>query len=299
LIDELNKEFGIPGRVDFMAGPGDLSIVRLQSDVSRGDVTLHGGQVIRWAPAGEEPVLWLSERSAFDPSRSIRGGIPICWPWFGDHPIDSQLPAHGFARTSDFSVVRSFANEKKGVGIELSLKDTPSSTPLWPGAFELRLVVTMNASLDVALTMHNRSNDTATYGAALHTYLQVGAASEVKLHGLSKTEYLDKVEDFARKRETATPTIEGEVDRVFLDTTGDCTVDDPVLARRVRVAKRGSRTTVVWNPGPAKARAMTDFDDQGFRDMLCIEAANAFEDRITLAPSESHTLATTISVEHV
>jgi D-hexose-6-phosphate mutarotase len=208
------------------------------------------------------------------------------------------MPAHGFARTSAFSVIRSFKNKDAGTGIELALENSADSRRYWPGEFELRLVITMGMSLDVALTMHNRSDAEATYTAALHSYIQVGAVSDVQVHGLSKTEYLDKVEDFARKREVATPTIKGETDRVFLETASDCVVDDPVLARRVRIAKRGSNTTVLWNPGPAKAREMADFDDEGYRSMLCIESANAFDDAVTLAPGASHTLATTISVEH-
>lgn len=298
MIEELNASHEIAGHVQFREGPGGLPCVRLEGDLSVGDVTLHGGQVIRWAPTGEEPVIWLSERSHFHPDQSIRGGIPICWPWFGDHATNRALPVHGFAHTSSFSVVRSFETPEGGAGVELCLTDSPASHSLWPGAFELRLIVTMGTSLDVELTMQNRSASPATYTAALHTHLQVGAVSEVKIHGLSKTDYLDKVDDFARKREVGIPTIEGETDRVFLDTDADCVVDDPVLDRRLRVAKRGSRTTVLWNPGAAKARAMADFDDEGFRNMLCIESANAFDDRMTLLPEERHTLATTISVEH-
>lgn len=297
MVQELNDQFGIDGRVHFREGPGGLACVRLQSGLSVGDVTLHGGQVIRWAPTGEEPVLWLSERSHFHPDRSIRGGIPICWPWFGDHATAPDMPAHGFARTSPFSVVRSFEAPDGGSGVELRLTDSEASRALWPGAFELRLVVTMGTALDVELTMHNRSEAPATYGAALHTYLQVGAVSEVTVHGLSKTDYLDKVDGFARKREVATPVIDGETDRVFVDTAADCVVDDPVLDRRLRVSKRGSRTTVLWNPGATKARAMADFDDEGFHSMLCIESANAFDDQVELAPGESHALATAINVE--
>ena len=298
MIEKLNDEFALGDRLRFFAGRGGLTTVRFSTGGSSGEVTLHGAQVTAWAPEGEQPVLWLSESSHFHPEKSIRGGIPICWPWFGDHETDPAQPVHGFARTSRFEVERTYELEDHGCGLELGLSHSPASHSNWPGEFKLSLVVEMGATLDVRLTMKNQSNVATTYGSALHTYLNVGDVEQVTLEGLAGTDFLDKVAAFARKHESGIPKIRGEMDRVFLDTERDCVLDDPVLGRRLRVTKQGSRTTVVWNPGPEKAEAMQDFDDQGFRKMLCVESPNAFDDRVTLEPGQQHTIGTRIGVEH-
>lgn len=299
VIDELNARYGIGDRLRFHSGPGGLATARFETADSIGEITLHGGQVICWTPRGHEPVLWLSETSQFRSDRSIRGGIPICWPWFGEHESDPRKPAHGFVRKSSFSVERTFETANGHCGIELGLTESAGSRAHWPHDFSLSLRVEMGTCLDLQLTMHNTSAIPATYGAALHTYLRVGNAEQVTIDGLADCDYLDKVEGFARKRQIDSPQITGEIDRVYLDHDATCRVRDPVLRRVLNVAKTGSRTTVLWNPGPEKARAMPDFDDEGHVEMLCVESVNAFEDRVTLPPGSRHTLGTHISVEPI
>jgi D-hexose-6-phosphate mutarotase len=297
VIDELNAKHGIGERLHFRSGPGALVIAQIETEESSGEITLHGGHVTSWRPRGQAPVLWMSESSHFHRDKAIRGGIPICWPWFGDHAEDHTKPAHGFARTSMFSVVRTYQLVDGGCGIELGLCEAPETRPLWPDAFSLSLSVEMGTSLSVELTTHNTSSVDATYAAALHSYLHVGDVEQVTVDGLANNLYLDKVDGFVRKLQDKAPTIQGETDRVYLETEEDLVLVDPVLKRRLRVAKRGSRTTVLWNPGAEKASAMADFDDEGYRTMLCIEAANAFDDQFDLTPGSQHTLGTQITVE--
>lgn len=299
MIEELNERYGIGERLRFRSGPGGLTTARIETDDSICEITLHGAQVISWVPTGHDPVLWMSEASHFREDEAMRGGIPICWPWFGDHASDPGLPAHGFARKSSFSVAGTFVAADGGCGIELRLRQSTRSRVHWPDDFSLALIVTAGLSLDVQLTMQNTSASAAIYGAALHTYLRVGDVEQLTIDGLANTDYLDKLEDFARKHQRDAPVIEGETDRVYLDTQATCLVHDPVLKRRLRVAKNGSRTTVLWNPGAEGASAMADFDDEGHRNMLCIESVNAFEDPVALEPGSQHTLGTQISVEHV
>jgi glucose-6-phosphate 1-epimerase len=297
MIDRLNAQHAIGQEIRFQAGPGELVSVCVQNEASSGEITLHGGHVVSWHPRGQAPVLWMSNSSHFRSDKSIRGGIPICWPWFGDHESDPKKPAHGFARISRFSVKRTYQRDDGSCGIELVLRDTPEMNSLWPGRFSLSLTVEMGKSLSVQLTTHNTSNADAIYGAALHSYFRVGNVEQVKVDGLANTNYLDKVDRFARKLQDGAPQICGETDRVYLETESDVELIDPVLERRLRVRKCGSRTTVLWNPGAEKARDMTDFDDEGYRNMLCIEAANAFDDRFALSPGSQHTLGTEINVE--
>lgn len=297
VIDELNAQHAIGKRLSFRKGSGGLVTIGIETEESTGEMTLHGGHVVSWTPRYQEPVIWMSDTSQFHEDKAIRGGIPICWPWFGDHSSDQDKPAHGFARTSLFSVERTYQLVDGGCGVELTLDSNPEMTALWPDSFKLFLIIEMGRTLSVQLKTENTSKVEATYGAALHSYLRVGDIEQVKVNGLARCVYLDKVDGFVRKTQEGSTTISGETDRVYLKTEDALTLVDPVFKRRLRVAKRGSKTTVVWNPGADKARAMADFDDDGYRSMLCIEAANAFDDQFDLAPGAHHTLGTEISVE--
>ncbi|MCP5039416.1 MAG: D-hexose-6-phosphate mutarotase [bacterium] len=296
MIDRLNQSHAIDERLRFREGPGELISAQIETAASTGTIALHGAQVLSWTPAGHEDLLWLSGSSPLRADKAIRGGIPICWPWFGNHESDASKPAHGFARTSAFQVRRSFETAD-GCGLELALTDSATSRALWPHAFELRVCVEMGTALRVDLEMHNTSDETVCCGAALHSYFRVGDVERIAIEGLSGLEYLDKVEDFARKQQHQAPRIRGETDRVYLAADTPCTVDDPTLDRRLHVDKRGSRTTVLWNPGLQKARSMADFEDAGWRDMVCVEAANAFDDCRELAPGAHHVLGTQIRVQ--
>ncbi len=295
MIETLNRDHGLPGRLHFETGPGDLVCVVLEHPASRCRVALHGGQVLSWVPAGGEEVLFLSQTSHLDGVRSIRGGVPICWPWFGNRPDAPDSPQHGFARTSSFRVGEAFENAA-GVGIELEFDGANPTREDWPHPFSLRVRVSVGAELEIALETRNTGDRPFTIGAALHTYFRVGDAERLALRGLAGGEYLDKVRDFARDTQHEEPVIRGEVDRVYLDTEASCQLEDAVLGRRIDIAKAGSRTTVLWNPGPEQAAAMADFDDEGYREMVCVEAVNAFDDQRIVAPGGRHTLSTRLSV---
>ena len=295
MIESLNRDQGIPGRLRFERGPGELVSAVLDHAESHCRVALHGAQVLSWVPSGGEEVLFLSRSAHLDGRRSIRGGIPICWPWFGDRKDREGTPQHGFARTTTFEVVESFENEDS-VGIELGFENHDRPRADWPHPVSLRARVWVGRDLEIELETRNPGSAPFTLGAALHSYFRVGDAERLSIGGLAGTDYLDKVRDFARTTPHGPPQIRGEIDRVYLDTTSSCQLDDPVLGRRIEVGKTGSRTTVLWNPGPEKAAAMEDFDDAGFREMVCVEAVNAFEDCREIAPGESHVLSTRLSV---
>ncbi len=295
MIEALDRDHGLSERLRFEAGPGDLVCARLEHPGGVCRVALHGGQVLSWIPTDAEEVLFLSDSSHLDGVRAIRGGIPICWPWFGDRRGAPEAPQHGFARTSRFEVRRSFEDDR-GVGLELELDPVAQHREFWPHPFSLRIRVIAGTDLHVELETENTGSEAFTMGAALHTYFRVGDAERIAIDGLAGNDYLDKVRDFARDRQHEPPRIRGEVDRVYLDTSATCAISDPVLGRRIDVAKEGSLTTVLWNPGPEKAKSMTDFDNDGYREMVCIEAVNAFDDQRTLAPGERHELSSRFRV---
>lgn len=252
------------------------------------EIHLQGAHVTRWQPHGRDEMLWLSERAVFAPGVSIRGGIPICWPWFGPHPTNPHAKAHGFARTRLWTLDHVSDNVDQ-THVRLSLRSDDATRALWPHDFELMLDVVCGATLDVSLTTRNVGAAPFTITEALHTYLAVGDVRQVAVDGLTGVRYADKVRNCEAVQHEALLTFASETDRVYA-TESECVIIDG--ERRVRISKRGSYSTVVWNPWVEKAARMPDFGDHEWPGMLCIEAANALDAAVTLAPGAAHTIGT-------
>ena len=296
-IEALNDRFAIDGHVAFEAGPGGLAVARVANGLAEATVAINGAHVMSFQPRGCEPVLWMSASSRFEAGAPIRGGIPVCWPWFGPHPTDADKPAHGFARTSTWTVMETGTGDGGETVVRLGLVDNDRTRAMWDHAFALELIVTVAARLGVVLAVGNPGESPFTCGGALHSYFAVSDVADVAVAGLDGCTYIDKLDGAAEKVQDGPVTISAETDRVYVDTTADCVIDDRGLARRIRIAKRGSGTTVVWNPWSAKAARMPDFGDDEFPAMLCIETANAAADTVTVPPGGHHFLQTVISVE--
>ena len=269
---------------------GGIVLLRIDNGLAQASISLQGGQVLSWQPRDQaQPVLWLSPRARFEPGKAIRGGIPVCWPWFGAHPLQADRPAHGIARISPWQIASSRDSADGTTEICLRL-DTDA-----PLQAELRIAV--GATLTVALTTHNKSAQPCTLSEALHSYFHIGDIADIRVLGLEDGVYEDKVGSPARRRQTGPIHFVGEVDRVYLGTRSRCVIEDGRLQRRIGIDKSGSATTVVWSPGPVKAAALADLGADAWRGMVCVESGNAGEDSLTLAPGASHTLSQTCSVE--
>ncbi len=291
----LNQRFGIPGQATFREGLGGLPILTVTNSHGTLELTPYGGHILSYQPAGQAPVLFLSRASAYSAGKPIRGGIPVCWPWFGPHADDPAMSAHGFARLLFWNVesVNSRADETE---VLLSLRDEVRTRQYWPHAFELTLRVVLGVHLQIELTTHNTGSEPFALSQALHTYFAVADIGRVTIAGLEPTPYVDTLTHSTEAPEGKSISIHAEVDRVYEDTTADCLIRDAGLKREIRVAKRGSRSTVVWNPWIDKSKRMPDFGDDEFHEMLCIEATNIRGDVVTLPPGHSHTLSQILSV---
>ena len=294
--DALNERFAVADHLAFCAGPGGLTVAEIANARAAARVALHGAHVLSYQPRGRRPVLWMSARSRFEAGAPIRGGIPICWPWFGPHPTDEDKPAHGFARTAEWAVLGAEGLGDGSSRIRLELSDSETTRELWPHAFALELAVTVGAELTVDLNVTNPGPGPMVSGGALHSYFHVARVAEVAIGGLDGCGYIDKLDPGDRKVQRGPITIAAETDRVYLDTVGECTIDDSRLNRRITVAKSGSRSTVVWNPWIAKSARMTDFGDDESPGMVCVETANAADDVVTVPPGGTHRLQATIRV---
>ncbi len=292
-IELLNSRFGIAGHLRFQVSACGLPLAEITTPLASARVALQGAQVCAWQPAGQRPVLWLSGAARCQPGQALRGGVPVCWPWFGSAPGTSS---HGFARTRLWQVRASRLCADGQLTLRLGLQDDRDTRALWDHAFDLELAVTAGRELTLQLVTSNTGTAPFTLTLALHSYLAVGDIGQASVHGLDDTCYLDKVNDFAEKRQHGAVHFCGETDRVYIDTLSDCVIDDPVWGRNIRIAKQGSRSTVVWNPGAEKEKTISDLASGEYRHMLCVETANAGPDRITLAAQQMHTLAACISV---
>jgi D-hexose-6-phosphate mutarotase len=290
-IDELNRRLAAPGQLDFEELPGGLAVARVSTPWASATVALQGAHVMTFRPDGQAPVIWLSGDARFLPGKSIRGGVPVCWPWFGPHAENSGFPGHGFARTVPWQVLAAAVLPDGRVRLEFELVQTEATRIQWPHASTVRNLVTVGPELEVELVTTNTGDQPFTLGQALHTYFEIGDIRQVAIGGLEGCDYLDKVDGGARKRQHGEVRFSQETDRIYLATRGCCEIRDPLLKRRILVTSTGSRSTVVWNPWVGKAERMGDFGANGHLNMVCVETANAADDVVRVGPGQVHRLA--------
>lgn len=288
----------IPGVLTLTETPAGLVQVDVSTPLATARLYVDGAHVAQYQPTGAGPLLFLSRQSKLEPGAAIRGGVPICFPWFGQKQGDPGAKMHGFARTTDWEL-ESTAQESDGsVTLVFALRSSEATRALWPHDFVAKHRVNIGAALRMALEVHNPAATACTYEAALHTYLAVADVREVQVTGLEGASYLDKTDGLKVKTLGEAPLrIEAETDRVFPNHRGTCVLDDFAGERRIVIEKSGSDTTVVWNPWIAKAAAMPDFADDEWTRMLCIETANTGENAVTLAPGATHTMTAVIRLE--
>jgi glucose-6-phosphate 1-epimerase len=249
-LDSLNDRYGREGRLVFAATPQGLIFADISNELCRGRVYLQGGHVTEYQPTGQDPVLWVSSGSLYEAGRAIRGGIPICWPWFGNHPTDPGKPAHGFARTALWQPVATCYGTKGETSITLALSDSQETHAIWPHPFYLTLKIIFGTSLRLLLTMHNSGFSPLRLSCALHSYFRIADWRTCWIHGLDGVEYLDKVDGYARKKQSGILALEQETDGIYLLSDAVCRIESPENCRVLLVSQQGSSATVVWNPGP-------------------------------------------------
>jgi glucose-6-phosphate 1-epimerase len=306
-LHDLNAVHTVAG-ARWVDGPGGTAILDVQTEQCTAQVSAYAAQVVSWTPllpgdVGTRPVLFCSPRTAWGGGKAIRGGVPLCFPWFGPRTDDPRpegrpSPAHGFARTRPWFVERVALADNGRVEVTFLLVSDDETLKQWPYAFEARLTASLGTSLAITLDVTNVDDEFFDYEAALHTYLTVSDVEQVALHGLEGTRFLDKVGGAVDKHHGREPLrFAGETDRVFVGTKQAVVIDDPGLARTIRVEKSGSTATVVWNPGLVKATAMPDLGGNAWRSFVCVESAQVRPQPVTLSPGASHALGTRVVVQ--
>jgi glucose-6-phosphate 1-epimerase len=295
-VNQLNQTFGRPGLLSFAAGLGNLICCNLTTPACTGTVYLHGGHVTQWTPAGYKPVLFLSRETWTEPAKPMRGGVPVCWPWFGDHATDSNMPAHGFARLLPWDVESVQADDPGNVELVLRLTSGPESRRYVPWDFTLRHRIRFGKRLTMTLETTNPGPQDIKIEEALHTYFAVGDVRSCQVMGLNTTEFLDKMDNMRRKRQDGAITFSRATDRVYLDAPGATRIIDTSWGRTITIEKTSSQNTVVWNPWVDKAHRMPDFADDEWPQMLCVETANVGAAAVEIPPGQTHMMEASIGV---
>lgn len=288
----LDQQFGIPSHVTITDGKADRPIIRIDNDAAVAEISLYGGQLLSYrAKHSEHDLMFVSDCAYYAEGKAIKGGIPICWPWFGDDPEQKGRGAHGFVRNRMWRLAETAQLDAKQTRIALTLSDNEDTRAIWPYRFALTMTFTIGETLSVALSTKNRDTTTMPVTQALHTYFSIGDIGVTRITGLDRRDYLDKVTGFERRTQSGDIGFDNEVDRIYLGTDKPVTIVDDAWKRQIHINADNSRTTVVWNPWASITAAMGDLADDDFRRFVCVETANAADEVIEIAAGADYTLA--------
>lgn len=267
-------------------------------------IALQGAQLLNYTPTGGQPVIWLSETAEFKKGQSVRGGIPICWPWFGDarknptavqeHLPKGPLPAHGWVRSTPWLLEYADGNND-AVLLRFRYPSTHWPAP-FPDGIGLSVEMRIGSELSIDLITQNQSGQTLCFSQALHSYFAVSDISEVKIKGLENITYIDTLDDWTEKSSDTAITVEGETDRIYLNTPERITIEDEGWSRKLGIESQTSRSAVVWNPWIEKGKRLSQFAEAAYRGMICVETASASTHCLTLATLERGVINTHIKI---
>ncbi len=284
----------MPGKVRIISGNGGLPKVVVSTSNGEGEMYLHGAHVTSWVPKAGAEVLYLSPRSDWEDGRAIRGGVPVCFPWFADKADDSTAPAHGFVRTKEWKL-ESVELLGDKVVVSMSTESDDNTRKWWPFDFRAVCRASFGTHLKIELMVANTGESSCVFEEALHAYFAVGDAESIAVQGLGDTFFIDKTDKRKEKKQSGDLRILSETDRVYLDTQHEVELLDAPLQRRLTVHKEDSFTTVVWNPLAQKAAALHDLGADEWRKFVCIETSNVVPFAVQLAPGETHTMTAVVS----
>jgi len=300
-VKQMNEQFAIKGQLEFKEDASGLIIADINNTLAAAKLCLQGAHLMTWQPRShKEPIVWLSRDARIAEGKSIRGGAPVCWPWFGAHANETSFPGHGFARTVPWKIIETGNDPNGATRLTLRLVESDRTRSQWHYSSTLDLTVIVGETLRMELVTENTGAEDFIIGEALHTYLRIGDIGAVRVTGLGDSEYWDKVGSSELKKQAGPISFMGETDRVYINTAAQCVVEDDKLKRRIYIRKSGSLSTVVWTPWKEKAGKMGDMGQpDGWREMVCVESANAIDNQVKVAAGCRHTMVVEYSAEAI
>ena len=278
------SEFEITSHIWTEEIAAQYPVIQLSNDHGTVAIALHGAHIIEYIPANQKPVIFTSKEAIYREGKAIRGGIPLCWPWFSAHPTDHSLPSHGYARIQFWQVVKT--SHKDGI--------TSISFEINHNQLRANVTITLGESLEISLTTTNLSEEIKTIGGALHSYFLISDIEAISINGMDNTRYLDTLTNHV-ENQSGDIFITKETDRIYMNTSESVTIVDRNWDRTIIIDKTGSKSTVIWNPWIEKSKQMSDLKNEDYRNFICVETANTLEDVYHLTPGSKHSLTTKIT----
>ncbi|MCC0177524.1 D-hexose-6-phosphate mutarotase [Waterburya agarophytonicola K14] len=295
-IEQLNADYGIVNKVKIVAGKGGFPIIEINNEYANATLSLYGGQILSFQPVNQaEDIMFLSNQAYYQEGKAIKGGTPICWPWFGPDPEDKGRASHGFVRNRLWTIREIVTTQDGSTEVVMGLLDTPETRKIWDYSFDMSIAITVGNSLTVELTTRNTGDNSFSITQALHTYFRIGDINQVQVLNLEDLSYLDKVDGGKNKTQTGTVTFDGECDRIYLDVPSQLIIDDSALGRKIKITAANSNTAIVWNPGATISANMADLGDLDYQRFVCVETANAANEVIEVAAGSDFNLTANYS----
>ncbi|MCQ8129207.1 D-hexose-6-phosphate mutarotase [Methylomonas rivi] len=296
-FQQLNSDFGIAKQLEIIPGQGGMPMIKIGNASARALISLYGGQVLSFRPVAQtEDVLFLSSQSAYAEGKAIRGGIPVCWPWFGPDPKGLQRPNHGFVRNHFWQLAKTEAVGDTETKVSLRFTESFKRENTWRQPFMLLLDISIGPSLQLQLTTYNTGDQPFSITQAFHSYFRVGDIKRVKILGLEDCDYFDKLEQGTQKIQKGVVSVTQEVDRVYVEAYKNLVIADPVLQRRIHINSPNTSTAVVWNPWSKTSKKMPDLAATDYRRFICVEAGNVAFDLIKVQPGSRFSLQANYSL---
>lgn len=286
-LSELKQRYANIAGVKLCAHDNGLNTVQLENNYGTINIYLQGAQLTSYSPVNGKEVIWLSESAYLLPNKPIRGGVPICWPWFGQHPVSNDLPQHGFARTSLFHLETINHNQQGDSDIVLKLESNEDTLQLWPYRFELYVCFNLGKNLTIRVITKNTGENQIPLTQAIHSYFKVENIFETQVSGFEQCHYFNKIANETSKQNEKMLVVTEETDRIYYQNNAQVELKDK--NNTLMLQHQGSDSTVIWNPWQTNAKSISDFDDDGYKQMICIESAMT-QQNYKLQPGESHQL---------
>ena len=300
-IEALNQQYGIKDVAQFLQEEDGLIFLSINNSFASARITLFGAQILSFKPTGTQDVLWVSDNANFKEGKAIRGGIPVCFPWFGPHQTDNTKPQHGFARTSNWHVLAIQQLADGATDIQLMFEQSKKTLDLWPFPFKAVINFIVGNSLQVIFNVTNTGTTSFQYSDALHTYFNISDIAAIELDGFDNSPYYEAFGNELLQQKHITLNQGIENNRRYVHHPGEAIITDPGFNRKINIKKTGSKVTVVWNPGAITSKKFADMRPDGYKNFICIEPANAYPgiDMVYLAPGEDFSLSTTIKIDRL
>ena len=296
-IDQLNNEYGITGQLKFVKGNSGFPFILVNNASATALISVYGAQVLSFQPTNEpEDLLFLSQKSHYEEGKAIRGGIPVCWPWFGPDPLDINRPDHGFVRNGLWTVLATEATSESETKIKLRFQNTKQSESYWQQAFTLDLEISVGDTLTLELITRNTGTEAFSITQALHAYFSVGDINDVQILGLENAHYLYKLDDGEEKNQSGALIIANEVDRIYTNVNNELIIDDRSFNRQIVITATNNKTTVIWNPWIDICARMSDLAYDDYQRFICVEPGNIDTDIVEIPPGGQYHLITNFKI---